>query len=180
MTKDQELMARVRDGDPAAFEALVAAYWPVAERVARGIVGDAQLAQDVAQEVFADLYVQRGRYQPRYSVHAYVAAIARHKGIDLLRRRGKPAAALAADQAEPPGPRTPEDAFIARMFRGALYAAVEALPARQRRMLVAFALEGRSYREIAAELGISVAQVKVTLFRVRRRLRQIKEDFEHE
>ena len=169
-------MARVRAGDREAFESLVEAYWPAAHRVAYGILRDEQLAQDVAQDCFADLYMQRDRYQPRFSFQAYVAAIARHKSIDLLRRqKGRvsapdPQAGREAD--------SPESVYIQRLYRHTLFSAVERLPESQRRMLKAYALEGKSYREIAAEQGITVAQVKVTLHRIRKSLRRVKEEWD--
>ncbi len=175
MAKGEELMARVCAGDAAAFEALVEQYWPVAERVAQGIVKDAQLAQDVAQDVFADIYVQRARYQPRFSFHAYVAAIARHKSIDALRRRGEHPAAMDERVS---GAQTPESAFIEDMYRHALLAQVERLPGPQRRILVAYALEGKSYRDVAAEMRISVAQVKIALYRIRKSLRRFRDDWQ--
>ncbi len=197
MANGDTLMARARAGDADAFETLVAVYWPVAERVARGLLGDAQLAQDVAQEVFADIYMQRERYTPRFfdddsdaenqgrdtdsgrnpdPFHTYVAAIARHKSIDALRKRGRVPAEWA--EADARDARTPESALIDRMFHGALYAAVEHLPEAQRRMLTAYALEGRSYREIAEELHLSVAQVKITLHRIRKGLRRVRDDWD--
>jgi len=160
--------------DETTFEHFVETYWPVAERVARNILGDPQLAQDIAQDVFADIFVQRSRYEPRFTFHAYVAAIARYKSIDLLRRR-RLHAVKEPDCTE--DLRTPENVIIERMFRGALYTAVEQLPQQQRNILKAYALEERSYREIAAELGLSVAQVKITLHRIRKVLRRVRDEW---
>ncbi len=174
MANDGTLVSQALAGDRAAFEALVEAYWPVAERVARDILGDAQLAQDVAQDVFADIYVQRARYQPRFTFHAYVAAIARYKSISVLRGL-RPHAALSDQQASS---NPPEDAFVETMFRGALYAAMEQLPVPQRRVLKAYALEDKPYKEIAAELGMTVAQVKITLHRIRKVLRRVRDDWD--
>jgi len=176
LQNEAELMARVCAGDREAFEALVQAYWPVAHRTAYGILGDGLLSEDVAQDCFADLYVHRHRYQPRFSFQAYVAAIARHKSIDLLRRRGDHK--LCADPPQGDHEDSPEDVTIRRLYSHTLYAAVERLPQHQRRMVKAYALEGASYRQIANELGMTVAQVKITLHRIRKALRRIKEEWE--
>ncbi len=170
---DEEVIDRALNGERAAFEALVEAYWPVAERTAYGLLGDAALSEDVAQDVFADIYMTRARYEKRFSFHAYVAALSRYKSIDLLRRR-RPHQTL--EDFDAPDQRTPEGIFIENMFLNSLYAAVECLPERQRRMLKAYALEEKPYRDIAAELGVTVAQVKITLSRVRKKLRKICED----
>lgn len=173
MAKDDAWIAEALSGDPAAFEALVEAFWPVAERVARRMLGDAQLAQDVAQDVFADIYVQRARYQPRFAFHAYVSAIARHKSIGMLRKSVR----CEALHEWLGTARTPEDEFVDRMFRGVLYARVERLPEMQRRVFVAYALEDRSYKEIAAALGLTVGQVKIMLHRVRTALRRARNEW---
>lgn len=177
MPNEAERMARVCAGDREAFEALVEAYWPVARRAAYVVLRDAALSEDIAQDCFADLYMQRFRYQPRFSFQAYVAAIARHKSIDLLRRRGNYplCAQFAREDRHAP---SPESAYIHEMYRHTLYAAVERLPERARRILVAYALEGASYRRIADELGITVPQVKVTLHRARKALRGVKEEWD--
>ena len=177
MRDEAERMARVCAGEPEAFESLVEAYWPVVYRTAYGILRDAELSEDAAQDCFADLYMQRHRYQPRFSFQAYVTAIARHKSADLLRKRGNlhPGARgpwKSFDDA------TPESVYVRKHYMHALYAAVERLPERQRRMLVAFALEGASYRQIAGELGITTVQVRVALHRVRKALRRVKEEWE--
>ncbi|MCL2812101.1 MAG: sigma-70 family RNA polymerase sigma factor [Clostridia bacterium] len=176
MQNEAELMARVCAGDHEAFEALVQAYWPVARRTAYGILKDGALSEDVAQDCFADLYIHRFRYQPRFSFQAYVAAIARHKSIDLLRRRGDHRLCAAPPQGDDKD--SPEDATIRRLYSHTLYAAVERLPQHQQRMLKAYALEGASYRQIENELGVSAAQVKITLHRIRKVLRRIKEEWE--
>ena len=174
---EMERMARVCAGDREAFEALVQAYWPVARRTAYGILRDAALSEDVAQECFADLYVHRHRYRPHFSFQAYVAAIARHKSIDLLRRRGDHRLSAHSGQGVP-GDNSAESAYIRALYRHSLYAHLERLPERQRRMLVAYALEGAGYRQIADELGMTVAQVKVGLHRVRKALRRVREEWE--
>ncbi len=183
---DEAEIFQALSGDRTAFEALAQAYWPIAEGVARRVLGDAQLAQDVAQEVFADIYMQRAQYQPRVSFHAFVSAMARYKSIDLLRRRGRTALSMdaAGQTGKLPGQflhrnsLTPEDIFVENLFRHSLYALVEGLPERQRRILKAYALEGRSYQDIAAELTLSVSQVKITLHRIRKKLRRVKDDWD--
>jgi len=175
-SNEMELMARVCAGDRQAFEALVQAYWPMARRTAYGILQDGLLSEDVAQDCFADLYIHRHRYQPRFSFGAYVAAIARHKSIDLLRRRrdGK----LPAYPPQDDHDNSPESEIIQRLYSHSLHSAIEQLPRQQRRMLKAYALEGATYRQIAEELGVTVTQVKITLHRVRKALRRVREEWE--
>lgn len=175
---DEAMIKQALNGDREAFALLTEAYWPVVERVARGILRDAQLAQDVAQDVFADIYMHRARYEPRFSFHAFAGAVARYKSIDLLRKRGEPAAALDPEMRDAAAP-TPESAFAVRMFKTALYSAVEQLPEAHRQMLKAYALNSRSYEEIATEMGLSVAQVKVTLHRIRKKLRRLRDEWDN-
>ncbi len=153
---DEAVIKQALEGDREAFTLLVEAYWPVAEHVAHGILSDAQLAQDVAQDVFADVYMKRARYQPSFSFHAFVSAMARYKSIDVLRKRGKPFVPVDPEMYAATT-QTPEGVFVQELFRTALYSAVEKLSDSQRQLLEAYTLQNRSYQEIAAEMKMTVA-----------------------
>src|SRR5260370_24102059 len=82
-----QLMLRVQQDEPAAFAALVAAYWSrVFGKFVRQ-VGDRQEAEDLAQDVFLRLYRSRKRYRPRAKLATWIFFIARNVGRNALRRR---------------------------------------------------------------------------------------------
>lgn len=179
---DNECMARVQQGNREAFELLVSRHYDASLRFARTLVTDAQLSQDAVQESFADLYAHRARYQPGFTFQTYLLAIVRHKSIDLLRRRKRsllpldtipeeqlPHAAIAD---------TPEGQCIRQAFTQGLASVIDALPPEKREMLLMYAIQNKSYRQIAEETHKSVAQVKITLHRIRAALRRTKEEWQ--
>ena len=86
---DHELMELAAQDSREAFEALVLRHYREAIRAAECMVHDRMQAEDIAQECFADIYVQRRRYHPASSFPTYLHALVKHKSIDCLRKAGK-------------------------------------------------------------------------------------------
>ena len=163
------LWLRAQAGDETAYRD---ALGRIAERL-RGFLRRRMQAapdevEDLVQEVLLALHLQRGSYDPRLPVSAWVLAIARHKLVDLWRRRGRHAAVHApldeVDEAEMPAV-TADGA--ARRDLGAL---LDALPAAQRLAIVLTKMEGLSVAEAAERTGASVSALKVQVHRGLRRL----------
>ena len=174
MGQGEQLMARLRAGDEAAFEQLVLAYRAQAVRRAQALVRDQGLAEEVAQDAFADLYLARTRYHPALCFEAFFFTLVRRRAIDVLRARGR-RRETPWDQ-EIAGPDTPESLFIRRDEFLRLLEAIGGLNPAQRKMIVYFARDGRSYKEIARRLGLTVPQVKIALHRARQKLKEAMKD----
>lgn len=182
METDNELMRRTALGDTTAFDALVTRHRARAEALAAAVTGDKALAQDIAQECFARVYALRREYRPTFSFTAYLTALVRNRAIDALRLANRAPASLDAlvengaafalhDDAE-----TPEEAFLRTERRALLLDAISRLTPREREFLSRYAGEGQTYADIAREMRVSVAQVRVGLHRLRRKLRTPKEE----
>ncbi len=158
---DGALLTRVAGGDGAAFDALYGRYAPVAVGVARGILGEAGLAEDAVQEAFLAVWRQAPRYDPtRGSVRSWLLAIVRHRALDDLRRRHADRWVASAALAEiANGSDTHELAGrhgAARLVRDAL----AQLPAAQRAALTLAYAGGYSQVEIARAQGVPLGTVK--------------------
>lgn len=119
--------------------------------------------EDLVQETLLALHLQRGTWDPAFPVSAWVLAIARHKLIDLWRRRGRHEALndalddvdeqlLAATESEPTAARD----------LGALLAE---LPAKQRAAILLTKIEGLSVAEASARTGSSETALRVQVHR---------------
>ena len=171
---DHELMARLRAGDQDALGELMRRHRPAAVEEARRLLGDAALAEDMAQEAFARVYLARGQYRPDFAFRTWLISIVRHLCFDQLRRlRHGPVPMDALP--ERPGPSA-ESEYLAIEGRMRLWDELAALPALDAALLTGYALEGLSYRELAARHRLSVPQVKIRLHRVRKRLRAKERD----
>ena len=176
---DAALMLRVQDGDVGAFEELVDKYkQPVINIVAR-IVRDKTEAEDLAQNVFLQMYKASGRYRATAKFSTWLFTIARNLSLNELRRRSRhPAQSLDApsgnDDDETPA-RQIEDRRVASASDQALRAELVEkidevlgdLPVNQRTAIILVKEKGLSYEDISGILGCSVSAVKSLIHRGR-------------
>src|SRR5204863_2315295 len=109
---DIRLMLRVRDDEPGAFEELVGRYQHRLVGVMNHLVGNAEEAEDLAQEVFLRVYRARQKYRPRSKFSTWLFTIANNLALNCLRsRQRKPAVPLACRDSGPLGPR-PEEQLL--------------------------------------------------------------------
>lgn len=147
------------------IETLYHEHGPALLRYLQGAFGYAANAEDLLQETFLRAVAGRRKVQAAVSARAWLFGIARHVGLDALRRR-RPGAALPADLAAPAVIES--DARIDRMRQ-----AVQRLPEEQRQTLELRLVGELSYEEIGSVLEIPVGTVRSRLHGAVRRLREI-------
>ncbi|HVO13261.1 MAG TPA: sigma-70 family RNA polymerase sigma factor [Vicinamibacteria bacterium] len=178
--RDRELVARCREGDTAAFARLVSLHERMVFNLAARLLGDAEEARDVAQEVFLQVYRRLGRFEGRSSLKTWIYRIVVnqcHNRRRFWHRHGRDRedplderlAAPRAPGRRPPGPY--EEACAQERARTVQQALLR-LPFPQRSVLVLREVEGLSCEEVAAALGIPDGTVKSRLSRAREALRQ--------
>ena len=176
--EERSLIERAQAGDEAAFAEILQRYKrPVLDFVYR-MLGNADTAQDVAQEVFVRVWRGIGRFTHRRDAtfSTWVFQIARHACIDVFRRRTRDP--LHAAVAEPGilEPSLSQDSVshdvAAREIGERVAAAVASLPEDQRTVVALAEYEGMSYKEIAAVMHCSVKSAEARLYRARQTLRQ--------
>jgi len=127
---------------------------------------------DLFQEIMIALWKALPAYRGDCSERTYVYRIAHNRAISYLSRRRPVAANLAEEQELPAPSATPEQALSRDEEAQRLADAVAGLPVGHREV-VALALEGLGYREIADVLGISESNVGARLTRARGQLRTL-------
>lgn len=173
-------MLRVKRGDREAFAELVDAWkQPVVSFVARTL-RDQDEAEDVAQNVFVQVYRVRERYEATAPFAAWLFTIARNFCLNELRRRSRHRTESldAPDDAREVVPqhvdlreRTPDELALVDELELKVEEAVAALPEAQRTALLLFQREERPYEEIARVLGVSLSATKSLIFRARETLK---------
>lgn len=171
---DEEIVARVLDGDLAAFELLMRRHNERLYRVARSVVRDEHEAEDIVQETYVRAYAHLSRFEGRASVATWLTRIAFHEALRRRRQRLQ-AAALGRSLAFTKSPRAnrseeihmPPDASS-----GTLIDAIDALPINARAVVVLRLVQGLSTRETATSLRMSESNVKVLLHRGTQQLRE--------
>ena len=130
-------------------------------------VPDPRDVEDILQDVFYELVEAKRLLMPIEHVTGWLFRVTRNRIIDLFRRKRPESfseSTIAGGDDEPlrledllPSPAEgPEALYDRRVLLDALALAVEGLPGEQRSVFVAHELEGRSFKEIAAETGTSV------------------------
>jgi len=162
-----ELLRDFARGDLGAFETLFREYQGEVFRWIVRIVRDPGIAEDLTIETFWRIHKAHARFDPDRSFGAWARRIATNAALDYLKTH-RPEAELAE---EPPGPASP-DAAVQRDIRERTRKAFARLPPKLRVAAVLALVEERPYKEIAEALGISIAAVKLRLFRALRILRK--------
>jgi RNA polymerase sigma-70 factor (sigma-E family) len=155
---------------PLDYEEFVALRGPALVRLARGLLRDPYLAEDVVQDVLARAMLQWPRVSAAHDVDAYVRRMVVNACTSWFRRAAR--RERATDQAlvldRPVGDRT--DQFVDRDL---LLALLRKLPAKQRAVLVLRHYEGLPDAEIARMLGSSEVTVRSNAHRGLARLREL-------
>jgi RNA polymerase sigma-70 factor (ECF subfamily) len=167
---DRELVARVAAGDRAAVRLLFMRHHARVYRFVARQTGSESMADDIANEVFLELWRQAPRFEARSEVSTWLLGIARFKALSHLRKRKEDwldddRAAMVADSADDPeiaSMKTDKGAALKRM--------VEALPEEHATVVDLAYYHGKSVSEIAAILSIPEATVKTRMFYARKKL----------
>ena len=155
-------------------------------------VPDPRDAEDVLQDVFYKLVEANRLLMPIEHVTGWLFRVARNRITDLFRKK-KPESwsetALADEDDELllledllPSPEAGPEALYARsLLLAELELAVDELPEEQREVFIAHELEGKSFKEMAAETGVSVntllSRKRYAVLRLRERLQEIYDEF---
>ena len=176
---DVALMLRVKEGDLSAYEMLVEQFKQPVMNLLHRLIGDPDEAEDIAQNVFLQVWKTRERYEPASKFTTWLFTIARNLGLNEIRRRAR----HPADSLDEPRPDNdgqpirivgdsassiPADASLSAELRAKVEEALMDLPEKQRTALMLCRDGGVSYEEIAEVLGgISLTAVKSIIFRGR-------------
>jgi RNA polymerase sigma factor (sigma-70 family) len=186
---DAELVRQLQDGSETAFRTLVERYQSRIYRTVFSLLRNAEEAEDVAQEVFVEVYNTIGRFRGEASLSTWLYRLATSLALKNRRRaRTKKRFAfltslLGFDNGVLPEP--PDHAHPLALLEGQqqlqlLLAHIARLPDQQQ---LAFTLRHEqelSYEQIAAVLGTTVAAVESLLFRARQTLRKhVQPSFRH-
>jgi RNA polymerase sigma-70 factor, ECF subfamily len=200
--RDAELLARLRQGDEAAFAALVQDLTGPMLRVAMGYVRDRSVAEEVVQDAWVAVLNSLDRFEGRSSLRTWIFRIVMNRAISRFdkERRSLPFSALAGeddgpsvepDRFFPPThPRSPgrwsvpplgwdsipEEALASAETMTAIRTAVDGLPAGQRMVVTLRDLQGLTAAETCQILDISATNQRVLLHRGRTKVRRALEE----
>lgn len=144
------------------ISAVVEREWSRLRNFIRRRVPDSRDAEDILQDVFCELVEANRLLMPVEHVTGWLFRVARNRITDLFRKR-RPETAIDSEDEAPgledllPSPAAGPDALYARnVLLEELESAIDELPVEQRELFVAHEFEGRSFKELAQQMGVSV------------------------
>jgi RNA polymerase sigma-70 factor (ECF subfamily) len=167
---DAELILLVTQGDQYALEALYERYARAVYSFSLRIVGDAQVAEEILQEVFVRAWQQGGSFQSaRGSLITWLLSITHNLSIDEVRRRKRRPQKAESEEPESilaglpdEGPNVEEEVWLSSL-RVSIQDALQLLPAAQREAIELAYFQGLTQREIADTLGEPLGTIKTRM-----------------
>lgn len=167
--EDHALIARCLAGDTAAFEPIVERYQRVLFTVAVRMLGDSDEAADATQNAFVNAYRKLQTFDPKRRFFSWIYRILVNECLND--RRGRRLYEPLSPELAASG--TPADLLEADERRRSVQAAVLALPAEYRQVVILRHFTGLSYDEIAEATGLPAKTVKSRLHTAKERLGQM-------
>jgi RNA polymerase sigma factor (sigma-70 family) len=174
--RDRDLVRRLVGGDEEAFVAILRRQSTMAKGLALRLVRQPFIAEEIVQEAFLALWRNPAGYrEDRGNFRSWLMSTVHHRAVDAVRReeaqrrRSRDADSGPALQDDVSG-AVVEEAELAET-RGKVRAALEEIPAKQRRILELMYFEGKTQSKIADELGLPLGTVKSRTLLGMRRLR---------
>jgi RNA polymerase sigma-70 factor (ECF subfamily) len=192
---DPGFLARLRQGDSAAYRILVRRFHASLVRFAASIIGSHALAEEVVQDTWLAVYAGVGKFEGRSSLVTWIFSIVANRARTRVSREGRLVGlgslmegtspterGVPLTEFKPDGhwvevPRlwdelNPERIVGGRQLWDHVQAVIELLPAGQRAVILLRDMEGRDAEETCALLEISAENQRVLLHRARSRIRQ--------
>lgn len=178
---EKELVAKAKQGDLAAFEALIIKHEKIVFNVALRMMNHSEDAKDISQEVFLKAYRSIGNFDERSAFSTWLYRITHNTCIDEMRKRkGKQNYSLEeglesedgimqrqiADEGD-----TPEESLLRDERKGEILQALETLSEEHKAAIILRDVKGLPYEEIAEILDLSLGTVKSRISRARNHLK---------
>ena len=175
----EQLLVDAAAGDQVAFTALVERIRPQALRVARGVVRDPSIAEEVAQEVLTEVWLKADRFDPaKGTVVGWVATLTRRRAVDRVRseQAGRDRDDRVARRSQVREVDVVADEVELRLEHWQVRRALTELSDRQREAIELAYFAGHTYRDVARVLGIPEGTAKSRLRDGLLRLREVLAD----
>ena len=155
------MLNRIASGDETAFAELYAQFHLSVFQFVQKFVKSPQLSEDISQEVFVKIWENRSRVEEIQSIKSYLFTIARNHTLNTLKSIGKNEAAIhEIIRHFPTQKNNSEDDLLSQEYQHFLQNTLNSLSPRSREIFSLCRQNGKTYEEVAQQLGISRNAVK--------------------
>jgi|ERR1041385_2773101 RNA polymerase sigma-70 factor (ECF subfamily) len=177
INNSEDSMERVRANEET-FRLIFAQHHRFIFRFLYGMVGEADLAEDLTQETFMRAYRSMDRLRGESKLSTWLCAIAKNVALNTLRNRRRELPTSEIDQQSAAklsegGGIAPDDYLLNKELRNVIHDALERLDSDKRMVFILKLLQQKSYEEIAEITGFSIPKLKTDLYRAKAEMRSL-------
>ncbi len=174
MENDVKLYKEFLLGNQNAFDKLMDKYRKNIICFINGYVKNIDIAEDLAQDVFVYILINKKEYDFKYSMKTYLYTIARSRALNYIKREKR---IIYLNENVEYGNKEDsysiEEEIVSNERKQKLYKAIEELNETQKRAIFLADIEELSYNEIGKILGKSISQTKMIIYRARKNLKKL-------
>ena len=184
---DLSFVTAVKNNEPEAFRKLVLAHQDMVVNTCFGMVQNLADAEDVAQEVFIEVYRSIHKFREDSKLSTWLYRIAVNKSIDFLRKKkrkswiGSIQGMFGSEEKvleiEDRRQKTPQEYLENEERKEVLQQAIDTLPQNQKTAFTLNKYENLSYKEIAAVMEVSLSSVESLMHRAKKNLKKRLQDY---
>ena len=170
---EPRIVAAAAAGDIEAFTLLMVEYQDPVWRFLTRLIGDRSLAEDLTQETFLRVHRGLSGFDGRSRLSTWIFGIARHVGIDAIRRQRRRPQVVSSLSESTVGDSQRWSAHASDVDKDAIldvHEAIDSLSVAHRETLLLVEVLGLSYREVGEVTGVAEGTVKSRMFHARRSL----------
>lgn len=173
MEEDKKLYKKFLNGDKESFECIVDKYMEKIIYFIYGFVKRIDVAEDLAQDVFVYILMNKEKYDSKYSLKTYLFIIAKSRAINYIKKESK--ISYIQDNEYIFTEEEIEDIIFEKEKSKKLKHAIGKLPEPQNQIIYLVDIEELSYEEICKIFDMSLSKVKTLIHRGRKKLKNILE-----
>ena len=184
--QELELIERLKKGDDSAFKVIVNTWQNMVYNTSLGIVQNAEDAEDVAQEVFVQVYESIGQFKGDSKFSTWLYRIAITKSLDHIRKKKRKKRFVflqsifgnnEEEVRHQPDFHHPGISLENKEKAAILFRAIDKLPDNQKTAFTLYKLEGLSYQEVSEIMESTVSSVESLMHRAKANLKKILTDY---
>ena len=169
---EKKLVEKIRSGDSTSFKKLFDTYNTHLLNFALQYLNNPQAAEDVVQEVFVNIWINRNGLNPALSIKSYLFTSVRNQALKHIRDSNTKKEKHKHIQEKIVNVKSPEEHLQEKELTELYHQAIEKLPYQCRQIFSMNRFENLSYAEIAETMGISINTVKTQMGRAFKTLRK--------
>ncbi len=183
---EKEIIKALQAGNQSEFSLLIDLYQDKVYSCALGMLQQSQDAEDVAQEVFIEVYRSILNFRGESALGTWIYRITVNKALEFIKKKQRKKrfgflVPLFGEKEEPmveiPDFYHPGIALEQKELSATLFKAINALPERQKTTFLLHKTEQLSYQEISDILEISLSSVESLIFRAKKKLQELLQDY---